>query len=72
MAEKIIEKVTSDEVSQPLCKVVAVIPAYNEERFIGSIVLKVKEYVREVIVVDDGSMDKTAKVAELAGAIVVN
>ena len=37
-------------------KIVAAIPAYNEERFIGSVVLKTKKYVDEVIVVDDLSL----------------
>ncbi|MFW5748135.1 MAG: glycosyltransferase family 2 protein [Chloroflexota bacterium] len=50
---------------------VAVIPAYNEERFIGSVVLKAREYVDHVIVVDDGSADCTAEIARMAGAIVV-
>lgn len=52
-------------------RVVAVIPAYNEERFIGSVVLKTLQYVDEVFVVDDGSTDCTAEIAQLAGAIVV-
>lgn len=52
-------------------KIVAVIPAYNEERFIGSVVLKAHKYVDAVIVVDDGSTDATGEVAEAAGAIVV-
>lgn len=52
-------------------KIVAVIPAYNEERFIGSVVLKARKYGDAVIVVDDGSSDATAEVAEAAGAIVV-
>lgn len=49
--------------------VVAVIPAYNEERFIGSVVLKARPHVDAVIVVDDGSSDGTHLVAEAAGAI---
>jgi glycosyltransferase involved in cell wall biosynthesis len=49
----------------------AVIPAYNEERTISRVVKDVKKYVTEVIVVDDGSIDSTARDAELAGAIVV-
>jgi glycosyltransferase involved in cell wall biosynthesis len=50
---------------------VAVIPAYNEERSIGSVVLKAREYVGHVIVVDDGSTDATAVIARMAGATVV-
>jgi glycosyltransferase involved in cell wall biosynthesis len=51
--------------------ILAGIPAYNEARYVGSIVLQARQYVDEVIVVDDGSTDNTAKVAELAGATVV-
>jgi glycosyltransferase involved in cell wall biosynthesis len=52
-------------------KIIAVIPAYNEERFIGSIVLKAHRYADTIIVVDDGSTDATAHIAEAAGAIVI-
>jgi glycosyltransferase involved in cell wall biosynthesis len=51
--------------------VLAGIAAYNEARYVGSIVLQARQYVDEVIVVDDGSTDNTAKVAELAGATVI-
>jgi glycosyltransferase involved in cell wall biosynthesis len=51
--------------------ILAGIAAYNEARYIGSIVLQARQYVDEVIVVDDGSTDNTAKVAELAGATVI-
>lgn len=50
---------------------VVVIPAYNEERFIGSVVLKTRQIAETVIVVDDGSKDATAQLAEAAGAIVI-
>lgn len=52
-------------------KVVAVIPAFNEELSIGSVVLLTKKYVDDVIVVDDGSTDRTGDIAELAGAKVI-
>lgn len=51
--------------------VLAIIPCYNEETTIGSVVLKAKRYVDEVVVIDDGCIDNTAKVAEEAGAKVV-
>lgn len=52
-------------------KIIAAIPAYNEEKYIGSIVLKAQQYADAVIVVDDGSTDQTAYVAKLAGASVI-
>jgi glycosyltransferase involved in cell wall biosynthesis len=50
-----------------------VIPAFNEENGIGSVVGAVlaSGAFREVLVVDDGSSDKTGASAELAGARVV-
>jgi len=48
--------------------IVAIIPAFNEEDTIGTVVLRTKRHVDKVIVVDDGSKDKTAEVAKLAGA----
>jgi glycosyltransferase involved in cell wall biosynthesis len=47
------------------------IPAFNEDRFIGSLVLAVRPYVDQVVVVDDGSRDRTAEIAALAGADVL-
>lgn len=46
-----------------------IIPAYNEEKNIFSVVSDVKQYVDHAIVVDDGSRDKTFVLAEKAGAV---
>lgn len=34
------------------------IPAYNEENTIASVVMKVKDHVDKVVIVDDGSTDE--------------
>jgi glycosyltransferase involved in cell wall biosynthesis len=47
------------------------IPAYDEGKYVASIVVQAKQYADEVIVVDDGSRDNTARIAELASATVV-
>ena len=49
----------------------AVIPARNEEKNIAAIVKKTRKYLDKVIVIDDGSNDKTKEQAEKAGAIVL-
>ncbi len=56
--------------SSPL-KIIVGTPAYNEEKYIGSIVLQARQYADTVVVVDDGSNDRTSNVARLAGATVV-
>lgn len=53
-------------------KIVAVIPALNEENTIGQVLSGVMSYVDEIILVDDGSTDRTAELAKLAGAHVVS
>jgi glycosyltransferase involved in cell wall biosynthesis len=52
-------------------KIIVCIPAYNEEKNIGEILKKAKKYAKEVIVYDDGSVDKTAEIATNMGAIVI-
>jgi glycosyltransferase involved in cell wall biosynthesis len=54
-----------------LRSVLVAIPAHNEDRFIGSLVLKLRAQDRLVLVIDDGSTDATAALAEAAGATVV-
>ena len=60
-----------EDVESPQKGLYAVLPAYNEELVIGTVVLRTKPYVDRVIVVDDGSSDRTAEVAKLAGAEVI-
>jgi glycosyltransferase involved in cell wall biosynthesis len=53
-------------------KIVAIIPAYNEEKSIGLVVSAIpRPPVSEVIVADNNSSDHTARVARAAGARVV-
>ena len=51
--------------------VVACLPAFNEERYIASVLVRVRRMVDEVIVCDDGSVDLTGDIAEAMGAVVV-
>lgn len=57
-------------------KIIVTIPAYNEEKSIGRLVSGIKRVMDEggydykILVVDDGSKDKTAVIAKKAGAIV--
>ena len=64
------EDAKSNELSEPKGRVVAAIPCFNEERFIGSVVLKTRKYVDKVVVIDDGSSDATAEIAGSGGALV--
>ena len=55
-------------------KVSVIIPAFNEEETVANVIKVVKKvkYVDEVIVVNDGSTDRTESEAKSAGAIVIN
>ncbi|CAG7844811.1 Undecaprenyl-phosphate mannosyltransferase [Pseudoclavibacter triregionum] len=58
----------------PLDSTLIVMPAFNEEAVIGAIIQEVFEKVpgASVIVVNDGSHDRTKEVAEAAGATVLD
>jgi len=53
-------------------KIVACIPAYNEEKYIAKVILQAKPYVDEIIVCNDGSTDMTEEIAKALGATVIN
>jgi len=48
-----------------------VIPAFNAERSVGGIVAEAKKVMDDVVVVDDGSVDRTGDAAREAGAHVL-
>ena len=52
---------------------IAIVPAHNEEGAVGGVVTEIKTFDPDldVVVVDDGSADRTAAVAAAAGAFVV-
>lgn len=52
-------------------RVVAIIPCYNTESHVAEVVAKCLRHVAQVIVVDDGSTDDTAKISNRAGAQVI-
>ncbi len=49
---------------------VAIVPCLNEARAISAVVVALRPFVREILVVDDGSTDGTAAVASASGATV--
>jgi len=65
------EQHVSDAVPTDSTTIMVGIPCYNEEVAIGSLVLRASQHADQVVVLDDGSTDKTAEVARLAGARVL-
>ena len=53
-------------------KITVGIPAFNEEKNIAAIIVKLKKIADNVIVCNDGSTDATGIIAEELGAIVIN
>ena len=57
-------------------KIVVTIPAYNEEKTVGGVISKTHKIMKEnrydysILIVDDGSSDKTAITAKKSGAMV--
>ncbi len=53
-------------------RISVIIPALNEEESIGRVISDIPSYVDEVIVVDNGSQDRTVEIARSLGARVLN
>ena len=59
-------------------KIITCIPAYNEENTLGSVIKDIKavmdksNYNYQILVLNDGSEDKTIETAKKAGAVVVS
>ena len=47
------------------------LPAYNEAKTIDRIIREASEFVHDILVIDDGSIDQTAQIAEKAGGKVI-
>lgn len=56
--------------TQPIIDVL--IPAYNEENSVANVIRDIPTLVRQVVVINNNSNDKTKKVAKEAGAIVLD
>jgi glycosyltransferase involved in cell wall biosynthesis len=52
-------------------KVVAIIPALNAERTVPRVIEAARQQIEPVVVIDDGSRDRTGDVARAAGATVL-
>ncbi|MBR6090446.1 MAG: glycosyltransferase family 2 protein [Anaerolineaceae bacterium] len=48
-------------------KILALLPAYNEEAHLGAVLEAVKLQISDILVVDDGSKDNTAEAARASG-----
>ena len=48
-----------------------IIPAYNEEKYIKSVIRKTQRYISRIIIVDDASTDNTNYIAKSTGAMVL-
>lgn len=55
-------------------KILVILPAYNEEKSIGSVIEDIRKHVPEadVLVINDGSLDSTERVAKSKGALVID
>ncbi len=48
-------------------KICIIIPTYNEEKNLGRLLLRIKRHNYDILVIDDGSEDKTGQIVKAAG-----
>jgi polyprenyl-phospho-N-acetylgalactosaminyl synthase len=53
-------------------RIFCIIPALNEEKTIGEVIENIKSRVDDIVVVNDGSSDRTAEIAAACGAVVLS
>jgi glycosyltransferase involved in cell wall biosynthesis len=53
-------------------KLIAIIPAFNEETTIGDVIKATSRFVDEILVISDGSTDSTTNIAKSSGATVID
>jgi len=51
--------------------IIAIIPAFNEGKNIREVIQKCKDYVHQIIVIDDGSRDNTVDIAKNMGVTTI-
>ena len=61
-----------DEFKNLKMKITVGIPAFNEEKNIAAIIIKLKKIADTVIVCNDGSTDSTSEIAQNLGVVVIN
>ena len=67
-----VSKTPRQKMSSPFAKSTwVIVPVYNEAEVIGRVIGDLTQYFTHVVCVDDGSSDKSAELAEAAGATVL-
>jgi len=55
-----------------IMKTCLILPAYNESQTIETVISQSKKFIQTIVVVDDGSIDETAHIAQKSGATVIH
>lgn len=53
-------------------RVMAILPAYNEEAHLPAVLTELKQYIETILVIDDGSVDRTVEIARDLGVNVLS